>query len=172
MLSVALAFNIAGAVFEELLLRGILFRITEEALGTWLALAISALLFIGLHLDSPDAPILMIMFAGLAGGLLPSAAYTRTRRLWLPIGIHAGWDVIQNLSFGARFAGHRVPGVLDIHLLDSPLLTGGSMGLEGSIVALVAALALSTYLLVGAVQHGLIVQSFWRRLRPAAPAIA
>ena len=86
--------------------------------------------------------------------------------------MHAGWDVIQNLTFGARFAGHQVPGVLDMHLLGSPLLTGGSLGLEASIVALVAALALSFYLLVGAVRHGLIAQPFWRCMRQAVPAIA
>src|SRR5262249_7250038 len=120
----------------------------------------------------PDLPMGMIVFVGLAGGILPSAAYTRTRRLWLPIGIHAGWDVIQSLTFGARFAGHQGPGVGDIPLVWSALVPGGSIGPEGSIVALVAALALSIFLLARAVEHGLIVQPFWRRRRQATPAIA
>jgi hypothetical protein len=144
---VALTVDIVGAVVEELLLRGILFRIVEETLGTWLALAVSALVFSGLHAGSADAPIAMIVMVGLAGGLLPAAAYVLTRRLWLPIGIHIGWDLVQNSIFGVAIAGHQVPGVLHAPLPGPLLLTGGSLGLEGSIGALVLSLALSTYLL-------------------------
>src|SRR5262249_9085079 len=38
---------------EEIIVRGVVFRITEESLGTWLALLISALLFGDLHLLNP-----------------------------------------------------------------------------------------------------------------------
>jgi membrane protease YdiL (CAAX protease family) len=144
---VALVVDIAGAVVEELLFRGILFRITEEAVGAWLALAVSVLVFSALH---PDASIANMVAVGLAGGLLPSAAYARTRRLWLPIGIHIGWDLVQNSIFGVAIAGHQLPGVLHAPLDGPPLLTGGSMGPEGSLVALVIGLAVSTYLLARA----------------------
>jgi hypothetical protein len=166
---VALAIDVAGAVVEELLFRGILFRIVEEAVGTWLALAVSVLVFSGLH---ADAPIGSMVAVGLAGGLLPSAAYAWTRRLWLSIGIHIGWDLVQNSIFGVAIAGHQLPGVLHAPLDGPPLLTGGSMGPEGSIIALVAALAVSIYLLARAVQHGLIVPPYWRRKLQAPPAIA
>ncbi len=166
---VALAIDVAGAVVEELLFRGILFRIVEEAVGTWLALAVSVLVFSGLH---ADAPIGSMVAVGLAGGLLPCAAYARTRRLWLPIGIHIGWDLVQNSIFGVAIAGHQLPGVLHAPLDGPPLLTGGSMGPEGSIIALVAALAVSIYLLARAVQHGRIVPPYWRRKLQAPPAIA
>src|SRR5215213_5064840 len=55
--SVALAVDITGAVVEELLFRGILFRIVEETVGTWLALAVSVLMFSGLHAGNADTPI-------------------------------------------------------------------------------------------------------------------
>ena len=168
----ALVVDITGAVVEELLFRGILFRIVEEAIGTWLALAVSVLVFSGLHAGNADAPLAMMVVVGLAGGLLPSAAYARTRRLWLPIGIHIGWDLVQNSIFGVAIAGHQLPGVLHAPLPGPPLLTGGSMGPEGSIIALVAALAVSIYLLARAVQHGLIVPPYWRRKLQAPPAIA
>jgi uncharacterized protein len=169
---VSLAVDIVGAVVEELLLRGILFRIAEEVAGTWLALVVSVLVFSGLHAGHTDSRITMIAVVGLAGGLLPSAAYVRTRRLWLPIGIHAGWDLVQNIVFGVAIAGHQVPGVLHAPLPGPMLLTGGNMGPEGSIAALVAALAMGTCLLVRARQHGRIVHPIWRRKRQMPATIA
>ena len=58
----------AGAFVEEIILRGIVFRITEERLGTWLALAISPLLFALLHLASPNVTLVSAIVAGLEGG--------------------------------------------------------------------------------------------------------
>jgi len=142
-IGVALAADLAGAVVEELLLRGILFRIGEESAGTWLALALSALVFSGLHVGDPDVPLAMAVIVGVAGALLTSAAYILTRRLWLPIGIHAGWDILQSILFGMTFAGHQIAGVARIQLAGPPLLSGGRLGVEGSIVALAASLALS-----------------------------
>ena len=110
----------------------------------------------------PREMMLLALFS-LAGGLLPSAAYARTRRLWLPIGIHIGWDLVQNSIFGVAIAGHQLPGVLHAPLDGPPLLTGGSMGPEGSLVALVISLAVSTYLLARARQHGGVIQPAWRR---------
>jgi membrane protease YdiL (CAAX protease family) len=166
-IGVALAADIAGAVVEELLLRGILFRIVEESTGTWLALAISALVFSGLHIGNPDVPLALAAIVGIAGALLPGAAYILTRRLWLSIGIHAGWDVLQSIIFGMAFAGHQAPGLAHVQLTGSLLLTGGGLGVEGSIVALAASLALSSYLLARAVRQGRVVQPFWRRTHPA-----
>ena len=40
---------------EEILIRGVIFRITEESLGTWLAMAFSAILFGLLHMLNPGA---------------------------------------------------------------------------------------------------------------------
>jgi membrane protease YdiL (CAAX protease family) len=172
LLIAALAVDIAGAVVEELLFRGILFRIAEEAVGTWLALAMMVLVFSGLHAGNADAPIASMVVVGLAGGLLPSAAYARTRRLWLPIGVHIGWDLVQNSIFGVAIAGHQLPGVLHAPLDGPPLLTGGSMGPEGSLVALVISLAVSTYLLARARQQGGIMHPIWRRKRQTPVALA
>ena len=165
----ALAVDITGAVVEELLFRAILFRIAEEAVGTWLALAVTVVVFGGLH---ADASIASMVTVGLAGGLLPSAAYARTRRVWLPIGIHTGWDLVQSIIFGVAIAGHRLPGMVRAPINGPPLLTGGSMGPEGSIVALAIVLAVTAYLLARCAKHGLIVPAYWRRKPQAPPAIA
>src|SRR5829696_839159 len=93
---VSLANDGAGAFVEEVVLRGVIFRITEERLGTWVALAISVVLFALLHLASPNATVTSTVVVGVEGGVLLSSAYVLTRRLWLAIGIHFGWDFSQD----------------------------------------------------------------------------
>jgi hypothetical protein len=80
----------AGAFVEEIVVRGVVFRITEERLGTWAALAVSVVLFALLHLAGPGATVTSTVVVGAEGGVLLSAAYVLTRRLWLPNGIHFG----------------------------------------------------------------------------------
>ena len=85
---VSLANDGAGAFVEKVILRGIVFTITEERTGTWVALAISVVLFALLHLASPGATVIGAIVVGAEGGIPPSAAYVLTRRLWLPIGAY------------------------------------------------------------------------------------
>jgi membrane protease YdiL (CAAX protease family) len=93
-LGLAFAFACFVAVAEEILFRGLLFRILEEGLGSWLALAISAVLFGMVHLENFDDPTLLSVASQTAGGVGLAAAYMLTRKLWLPIGIHLGWDFV------------------------------------------------------------------------------
>src|SRR5829696_3531769 len=148
---VSLANDGAGAFVEEVVLRGVIFRITEERLGTWVALAISVVLFALLHLASPNATVTSTVVVGVEGGVLLSSAYVLTRRLWLAIGIHFGWDFSQDGLFGV---GSGSEGVLRGELSGPGLLSGGNAGIEGSVIALVLCLAVSAYLLVGAKQKG------------------
>jgi membrane protease YdiL (CAAX protease family) len=148
---VSLANDGAGAFVEEIILRGIIFRIAEERLGTWVALAISVLLFALLHLAGPGATIASTIVVGVEGSILLSAAYVFTRRLWLAIGIHFGWDFSQDALFGV---GRGAEGALQGELGGPWLLSGGSAGIEGSVVALLLCLVVSAYLLVGARQKG------------------
>jgi uncharacterized protein len=161
-LLVALANDASGAVVEEILLRAIVFRISEEALGTWLALLISALLFGLLHIGEPGAiPV------ALAAGVLLSCAYMLTRRLWLPIGIHFAWDFTQDGVFGVA-AGAK--GLLQAGLTGPSLLSGGEIGLEASILALAVVLIADVYLLLRASRQSRIVEPPWRhRVRPSQP---
>jgi CAAX protease family protein len=157
---VSLANDGAGAFVEEVILRGVFFRITEERLGTWVALAISVVLFALLHLASPGATVASTILVGIEGGILLSAAYVFTRRLWLAIGIHFGWDFSQDGLFGV---GSGSEGVLRGELSGPGLLSGGNAGIEGSVIALVLCLAVSAYLLVGAKQKGNLMGPAWTR---------
>jgi membrane protease YdiL (CAAX protease family) len=157
---VLLANDGAGAFVEEILLRGIVFRITEERLGTWLALVISVVVFALLHLASPHATVISTIVVGIEGGFLLSAAYVLTRRLWLPIGIHFAWDFSQDAIFGV---GSGTQGLVRSELSGPALVSGGSAGIEGSIVALLFSLGVGAYLLVRANQRGNIISRAWNR---------
>lgn len=91
-LGLAFAFACFVAVAEEIVFRGLLFRILEEALGSWLALVISALLFGMYHLGNFEDPTLLSVASQTLGGIGFAAAYMLTRKVWLPIGLHWGWD--------------------------------------------------------------------------------
>jgi hypothetical protein len=59
---------------------------------------------------------------GIEGGVLLSAAYVLTRRLWLAIGIHFGWDFSQDAIFGV---GKGAKGLVVGELSGPALLSGG-----------------------------------------------
>ena len=145
----------AGAFVEEVLLRGVVFRISEERLGRWISIAISALLFALLHLAGPNASILSAIVVGLEGGILLSAAYVLTRRLWLAIGIHFAWDFAQDAIFGVSGGAD---GILHANLSGPALISGGASGIEGSILALVLCLTVSVYMLRKASEKGHIMR--------------
>src|SRR5215218_2003152 len=162
---VSLANDGAGAFVEEIVLRGVIFRITEERLGTWVALAISVVLFALLHLASPNATVTSTVVVGVEGGVLLSAAYVLTRRLWLPIGIHFGWDFSQDAIFGV---GNGAKGLVEGDLSGPALLSGGSAGIEGSVVALLLCVVVGAYLLVRAGRQGDLLAPSWNRERQRA----
>ncbi|MBQ0826467.1 CPBP family intramembrane glutamic endopeptidase [Streptomyces tagetis] len=131
-------FMAAAAVTEEVLYRGVLFRIVEERWGTWIALALTGLLFGGVHLLNPNASAWgAVAIAVEAGGAL-AAAYAATRNLWVPIGLHFGWNFAAAGIFGTEVSGNDTPpGLLDATTSGSPLVTGGDFGPEGSVYAVV-----------------------------------
>ena len=130
------------SVFEELIFRGIIYRITEESLGTNLALIISALLFGLAHLLNEHANVISVISAA-SGGILTGLLFSMTKRLWLPIFFHAGWNWAQ-VSLGVTVSGMEdLPGFLQGRLEGPELITGGAFGPENSIITVMLVLILS-----------------------------
>ena len=66
-------------------------------------------------------------------GVLLSVAYLRTRALWLPWGIHFGWNLTLGLLFGLPLSGFRNYNLLRYTQAYGPTwLTGGKYGVEAS----------------------------------------
>ena len=159
----AFAGALISGVGEELLFRGVLFRISEEGLGTWLALLLSALVFGLLHLMSPNPSLGAALAVTLEAGVLLAAAYTATRRLWLAMGVHFAWNFVQGGIFGAAVSGNPSIGLLQAELAGPDLLSGGAFGPEASVFAVAFCLLASMYLLWRTKQRGQWVKPSWRR---------
>lgn len=149
------------AVLEELLTRAIAFRLLERVLGTWAALVLSSLLFGLGHLPGNSSANALSFAIVVVAGAFFCAAYLATRRLWLCVGLHAGWNFTLGHVFSIAVSGHpRAPGLLT-GVLDGPAwLTGGGYGLEASLLTLLALLAVGAWLLRRAVSRGHVVA--WR----------
>ena len=156
---------------EEILVRGVIFRITEEGLGTWIALAISSLLFGMAHAANPHATLLSGLAIALEAGVLLAAAFVLTRRLWLPIGLHFAWNFVQGGVFGLAVSGVQFGGILRSRLSGPEILSGGPFGAEASIFAVGFCLLAGTFLLVAARRAGRFVPAPWARA-PSRPRAA
>ncbi|MGW4520538.1 CPBP family intramembrane glutamic endopeptidase [Amycolatopsis sp. NPDC004378] len=161
-------FTAAAAVTEELLFRGVLFRNVERWIGTWAALALTGLLFGLSHLFNAHATLWgAIAIAVEAGGML-AAAYAATRTLWLPIGLHFGWNYAEGAIFGTDVSGTNAPEGLLHGVVSGPAaLSGGEFGPEASVCSVVAGVVVTAAFMRLARRRGHIVP---RRGRAAAAA--
>jgi membrane protease YdiL (CAAX protease family) len=154
----AVIFALGTAIWEEVTFRGLLFRVTEQSFGTWIGVLVSAVAFGALHGLNPNASLAASIAIVLESGVLLAAAYFATRTLWLPIGLHFGWNFAEDFIFGVRMSGHAArPAIVEGTLTGSPLWTGGVYGLESSIWAIGMAAIMSAILIVIAVRRGEIV---------------
>jgi membrane protease YdiL (CAAX protease family) len=161
-----IATAIMPAFTEELLFRGILFRWIEEFGGSWLALVVTSALFGLAHIFNPNATWFSSFAIAVEAGLLLGAAYMLTRSLWLPMGLHAGWNFTQGEIFDVPVSGIDEHGLVQAQLSGPELLSGGAFGLEASVIALVIATAAGTWMMVRAVRKGKLVRPHWLRSRP------
>lgn len=160
----AVAMALSSGVFEELVFRGVLFRSVEDVFGSWISLAVSSAVFGLLHLFNPAATLVGAIFISIEAGLLLAAAYMLTRRLWLSIGFHISWNYTQSAIFsGIVSGGVSDPGLIRSNIKGPAVLTGGSFGLESSVIAFMLCTATGIVLLIMAVRRGKIVPPFWKR---------
>lgn len=133
-LTLAGAAVFVNGITQELLFRGYILQTIERQSGSRRAVLLSAALFVAFH-----APV--VRNAWLTGanlylaGVLLGAAYVLSRSLWLPIGIHFGWNVVQGPLLGLRVSGYTLGGWHLVDLQGPPILSGGTVGPEGGVIA-------------------------------------
>jgi hypothetical protein len=147
---------ILAGVGEEVLFRGVVFRVLEESAGTLAALILSAGLFGLMHAGNHGATTFSTVAVALEAGGMLAAAYIWSRSLWLPIGIHLAWNFTQGGIFSQAISGGAATGLLNFPLSATadPLITGGAFGPEASIVSLGVCVSLGVAFLVLAVRAG------------------
>jgi uncharacterized protein len=154
---------VVAGVLEEIIFRGVLFRLFEEWAGTWPALVLSAFSFGMIHLKNPNASLISTTAIVFLGGIMLAAAFMLTRRLWLPIGIHFAWNFTQGGIFGVAVSGIQMGGLLQSGLSGPTIISGGPFGAESSIIAVMLCLGTGVYMLRSAYKKGNFVKPSWRR---------
>ncbi len=123
-----------AAMAEELTFRGYPFQRLLDAVGPVVAAIIMSVQFGAVHLGNPNASPMGFINTVLVGGLF-CAAYLRTRKLWLPFGIHFGWNATLGLLLGLPVSGLNEFAVFVAGRARGPVwLTGGRYGIEASLV--------------------------------------
>jgi len=151
------------AVSEEIVFRGYIFQTLEGRWGTGIALVVSALLFGLIHLTNPISGLTLgqklvgPLFLVIEASIPMTAAFLLTRRMWLPIGIHWGWNLFESAVYGSADSG--LPATPLYTLLQSRLsgpfpVTGGAFGPEASVVCFVISTAAGLFLLRQAIRRG------------------
>ncbi|AIF49332.1 CPBP family intramembrane glutamic endopeptidase [Dyella japonica] len=155
--------GLGAGIGEEIITRGVLFRAVEEGLGTWWALAISALFFGAAHIFNPGATLWSSLAIAIEAGVLLALLYHVTRSLWPCVGLHAAWNVMQGTVYGVPVSGTQARGWLISSRSGPDWLSGGVFGAEASVVALILCSACSALLLIVALRRGTIIPPAWQR---------
>ena len=154
---------LAVGIFEEVAVRGILFRQLEQAIGTWLAIVVSALFFGFGHRGNPNATWVSSVAIAIEAGALLAAVYVATRSLWIPIGLHWAWNLFEGPVWGSRVSGNDIAVLADARFPGRDVLTGGAFGPEAGLPAMVLGTALGVWFLVLAVRRDQIITPAWMR---------
>ncbi|KDN17323.1 hypothetical protein DV20_35675 [Amycolatopsis rifamycinica] len=161
------------ATCEELLFRGVLFRVLEERTGTLVAVAVSSAVFGGLHLINPQATVWGAVALAVEMGVLTAGCFALTRSLWLPIGFHLGWNFAQSGIFGTTVSGSTgtAGGLLRGVTSGPTLVSGGEFGPEASAFAVLIGGLAGCAMLVAARRRGRFVPATPRHGDQASPSI-
>ena len=133
------------AFHEEIMLRGYILRSLMESMNRYLALAISSLIFMTVHLLNPNISFLGAVNLFLAGIVL-GIYYVHKSNLWLPIGMHLTWNFFQGPIFGFEVSGIKSQSLIKQTVNGSDLITGGQFGFEASLLATVLIVVVILYL--------------------------
>ena len=150
----------ALAVLEELIFRGVLFRLVDKSLGSVIAMALSAALFGLAHLANENITWLNISSLTLTS-LVFVSGFLATRRLWFCVGLHWGWNLLQAL-YSVPVSGAETKGLVDGYVTGPAWLSGGSFGVEASVPTLLLSLITARCLLHVARKRGHFTLPYWR----------
>ena len=122
-----------GAAAEEMFIHGYGFQVLLKDWGRWIAIPSVAVVFAALHADNPSASWIGLANTAAFGALF-GYAVCRSRDLWLPMGMHFGWNVTLPL-FGVNVSGLKIG--MTGHAIEwtaGRLWSGADYGPEGSLL--------------------------------------
>jgi membrane protease YdiL (CAAX protease family) len=118
---------------EELLFRGYLFVNIQDGMNTLWSIVLTSIFFAFAHYLNP-----FINFFGFTGllitGLFFAFSRIKSKALWLPIGIHIGWNFFEGPIFGFPVSGLEMEQLLTTNNVGPSLITGGNFGPEAGLI--------------------------------------
>ncbi|OGU58159.1 MAG: hypothetical protein A2V66_12150 [Ignavibacteria bacterium RBG_13_36_8] len=148
---------------EELIFRLILFKLVEEFAGSWIALIVQALIFGFAHITNPNASVWTSTGLVISDLFLFGGAFMLTRRIWLIMGIHWGWNFFQAGVFGMPNSGIDRPSWIEPIITGPEWITGGAWGIEASYIAIALCLLIGICIFKKAIDNNQLVLPVWRR---------
>jgi hypothetical protein len=138
LLGSAMVFILVGW-YEELYFRGYLLQNLGDGLNMAWGVSLSSATFALAHALNPN-----LTWEALLGlfisGLFLAYGYLRTRQLWLPIGLHIGWNFFEGSVFGFPVSGVAYFRLIEHSSIGPRLATGGEFGPEAGLIILPAML--------------------------------
>ncbi len=160
----AVAMALSSSVFEELFFRGVIMKSVEDMAGSWIAIVVSSLVFGFMHLLNPGGTLEGAIYISIEAGLLLAGAFLLTRKLWLSMGFHFGWNYTQSAIFsGVVSGGVSDPGYLQVTIEGPEFMTGGAFGVESSVLALVACTTAGIIMIFISWKRGHILPPPWAK---------
>jgi len=132
-------FFFCAGLFEEVMLRGYCLQTLAERGRILMAVVASSVLFSVMHLAQTAPSSAPVAVIGLVNIFLVGAVFCFqflwSKTLWLPTGFHVFWNFIMNSILSVPVSGVRLRTLFDVRTGGThKLLTGGTFGLEGSIL--------------------------------------
>jgi len=121
------------AIGEETAIRGFILQNLSSSFNKYIALVLSSLVFMIMHIGNPNMSAVPLFNLFLAG-LLLGVYCIHKNNLWFPIGAHITWNYFQGPVLGFEVSGNDVDSIFIQSLNGSELITGGEFGFEGSII--------------------------------------
>ena len=126
------------AVAEEIICRGIIFRLIRDRWNFGIALGVSSLLFGFIHLLNENATVWSAFAIAISAGCLFGIVYEYYYNLWVPIGMHWAWNFTEGNIFGCPVSGaNELVSIITPIIKGNEYLTGGEFGPEASIIVVV-----------------------------------
>lgn len=122
---------------EELLSRGYHLQTLSSGSNLTVGVIVSSAIFGILHLANPNANWISAIGIFLAG-LFLAFGYLRTRKLWLSIGLHIGWNFTEGVLLGFSVSGWNGFQLIKTTTLGPEVWTGGAFGPEAGLIILPA----------------------------------
>ena len=106
-----------------------------------------------LHLANPNSSVVDGLILVIEAGFLLGVAFLWSERLWLPIGLHGGWNFSLAAIFGGGLSGQQVSAIVSATLVGPDWLSGGAFGIEGSLLSTITCSAAGCTILMLTLRH-------------------